>query len=943
MVTIPSLNSRLNIYKFALKFNLRLKNRVVVFIAILLLLTGAILVFLNVDKLNLNKKTGIRELVPQNAVIVYESPDLINKWNDFMNTSMWSNLETLENYQEIKSTLEDLDELTGSTGVLDQLTKTGGFLVSTHIISNEKFDHVFLVDMRKQENQDFFFKKLRTGLEDNSYIQSQREYNNQSIYELSKSKSENPFISYIIIDNILAISQTPYLVEDVIRTYQRDTESFFQAFPGLNKVTKLNYDAGNLYMNLKEFTRYIRLFFDNSKEEFLFPLEGLSGYAFSDVDFNNNYTFLNGLIYPEQENQFLKIFDGQESQGMDFVSMVPDRTASFFYFKFDQTERFYNNLWEYYSVRDPEITKSYSEFKNDFGSFEDRFLSWLSNTVALLQLESLDPQQKQKVLILESNDINESLNHFSNIATRVNEQTDDTLYFEDYGGKVISLIEIPEFPSRILGKGFEGFESSFYTAIDKYIIISNEIESLKTLIDDIENDQTWGKSISKNEFLDLTLENSNVGVILNMPRMWNNFSEKLSPFWAKTLKEKRNNFLHFDLWSAQFNVLDNTYYTNIIIKHKEFLGGSRASQSSEMAVICDLELESPVKRKPKVVRNHTNGSLEMFVQDSLNNIYLLDRNCRVLWKDSLNKPIDSEIFQVDFFANKKLQYLFLSDNKLYLIDRNGVNVDGFPILIQDIRPIGMNVVDYNNSKNYRYFFNESNGNVWLTDKNVGPLRGWAPNNFSMGLERTPFHVRIRGKDVFIILGKNGQLLITNRRGEYLGSFPIDLDARISGDVFIESKSTFKESLLYMLSEEGELITVSFEGDIKERKQLFRPSKDSRFKLIKERLGKTFVISRQDYNTLTILDRSGQSIFEKDYFSNEEFETQYYNYGSSNALYAVRVPSERKVYLYNESGKLISFPALTCDFPVSVIYHENQSDYVIYGSSGKNIFTVRIKQ
>jgi hypothetical protein len=54
-----------------------------------------------------------------------------------------------------------------------------------------------------------------------------------------------------------------------------------------------------------------------------------------------------------------------------------------------------------------------------------------------------------------------------------------------------------------------------------------------------------------------------------------------------------------------------------------------------------------VNFKPYMVKNHNTGENELFVQDILNNIYLINRAGRILWKKKLPEPIISEIFQID--------------------------------------------------------------------------------------------------------------------------------------------------------------------------------------------------------------------------------------------------------------------------------------------------------
>ena len=77
------------------------------------------------------------------------------------------------------------------------------------------------------------------------------------------------------------------------------------------------------------------------------------------------------------------------------------------------------------------------------------------------------------------------------------------------------------------------------------------------------------------------------------------------------------------------------------------------------------------------------GEKELFVQDDRHTVYLINDVGRVLWKLPLGQQINSEVYQVDLFKNGKLQYLFSTPDKMYLIDRNGMQRGVSPSLSKE--------------------------------------------------------------------------------------------------------------------------------------------------------------------------------------------------------------------------------------------------------------------
>ena len=53
---------------------------------------------------------------------------------------------------------------------------------------------------------------------------------------------------------------------------------------------------------------------------------------------------------------------------------------------------------------------------------------------------------------------------------------------------------------------------------------------------------------------------------------------------------------------------------------------------------------------------------EVIVQDNANNLYLINKEGVRLWKVKLSDKILGDVYQVDYYRNGKLQYLFNRNN-----------------------------------------------------------------------------------------------------------------------------------------------------------------------------------------------------------------------------------------------------------------------------------------
>ena len=218
--------------------------------------------------------------------------------------------------------------------------------------------------------------------------------------------------------------------------------------------------------------------------------------------------------------------------------------------------------------------------------------------------------------------------------------------------------------------------------------------------------------------------------------------------------------------------------------------------SNELVVKANVFADADLITKPFVVRNHNDASMEIAFQDTEGQVYLSSGQGEVLWKRQLEGRLKGDIHQVDFYNNKKLQYLLFTDSLMHLIDRNGNDVDGFPVQYSATLPVdGSNVIDYDNNKRYRYLTKDRRGNLYLYGKEGELLDGWNPKVVGGSLLQTPFHVRVRGRDCFVVVEKTGKIHLLNRRGEEYNGFPLNMGKSFAGDVAFVRGSNFEQSLI----------------------------------------------------------------------------------------------------------------------------------------------------
>ena len=218
-------------------------------------------------------------------------------------------------------------------------------------------------------------------------------------------------------------------------------------------------------------------------------------------------------------------------------------------------------------------------------------------------------------------------------------------------------------------------------------------------------------------------------------------------------QEKSGEFYGYGL---QLSNLSGMPYVNVCGTYDPNRGESQPTS-------WQTKLDTTMTGRPYVVINHNTQEREYIVQDVDNKIYLINPQGLVLWTRKVDGPIVGRVQQIDYYCNKKLQYLFATKESVYLIDRNGNNTAKFPIQLPCEAVGGVTYMDYGNPLEFRIFVPCSDKQIVLYDKNCKKVEGWEMKH-TEGLVRSEVDHWVSGNKDYLISRDNYSCYITDRRG-----------------------------------------------------------------------------------------------------------------------------------------------------------------------------------
>ncbi|MCF6360695.1 MAG: hypothetical protein L3J29_08025 [Cyclobacteriaceae bacterium] len=844
------------------------------------------------------------DLVTSNAAIVYESNSLITTWNNVTESDLWNSVSNIKEINQINETLQLIDTLSGGNGQLSSLFNNHNAIISAHVTSQQTYGLTYFIPLGTSGHT--LYLNFLVNLEKHKKLKrSQRVYQAQTIYELALNDTN---ISYIVYKNTLVFSTEAFLVEDVVRNIKNEfKENFIRSYPSLSGNPSFATDDGNLYINGTEVSLFANSFL-NVKNR-LDGSTSLAGSIFFDITLSDKGLFASGFAYDNGSLSLVSTFKNQQAVEFNLRKLIPKNTAIIEHFGTTDLNKWYSNWVRLHKTK---------MLDHEQGA---KFVKFLTNELAHLTLQSVDDNHLNKLFIAEIADVAGLYNHLNKIAEKQITQTSDSLYIENYAGQEIRLIDNESILHTYFG--FEGFSSTYYLIFNNHLVVANTAETLRNWLVQVENELVWSKSVRMNSFFKNALTEANYTYVTNLEYSWNLQYDKLNGPLKKWTNANASTLKEFNMLAFQISNLDNRYYANF---HINYAPVPQVIAEKRVFDVSTIQLANRVAIKPKVVKNHKTGQREILVQDSLTNLVLIGANGDVLWSDSLGVALKGEMYQIDFYKNSKLQYLVHSDSTLFLIDRKGNSVEGYPMRFNyAINKVYL--IDYDRSKNYRILISDHFGNLRMYDKHGKNLEGWAPNEFGSNFGKDIIHIRVRGKDRILIPLAKGEVHLTNRRGEEMEDFPLDIGVNISNKFFVSIGESFDDTQFTTVSEDGLVIPFTMAGKMLSRNQLFKESDQSKFELIEESQGKDYVYVRNDLNRLAIVSVDGDVLFEKDFPGISERQVQYYNFGSDRKLFVVK--SNENIYLYNQTGELLNLLPLISEFPISIVYIGNENACHLY--------------
>ena len=170
------------------------------------------------------------------------------------------------------------------------------------------------------------------------------------------------------------------------------------------------------------------------------------------------------------------------------------------------------------------------------------------------------------------------------------------------------------------------------------------------------------------------------------------------------------------------------------------------------------------------VTNYTTGQTNYLYQNSHLSICLNDENGKGVWGIPFKEPLCGRVQSIDYYFNKKIQFLFCAGDKLYLLDRLGHWVSGFPVSLGKSVLLGPDAYDFTGAGGYTVMVLHKDNTLERYNLHGQKPEGWKGIKAPETVKNLPELIETRGKRFWAVRTSVQTLIYPFEGGEPLTRF-----------------------------------------------------------------------------------------------------------------------------------------------------------------------------
>jgi hypothetical protein len=739
--------------------------------------------------------------LPENTAFFIEIKKYDDLWARFNEPfSIWERLTEIESFKKLDKSISYLDSLSRADKEIADILKSQTIIIAVTYKENNEFCSLFLVDLAEKSQSSIlaeFIKKTFNA----TYVINDLTKKEVPLFELS-SKKNNIKLYYSIYKGVfIAGANKNEVYASAIHLDSKTPIIQKENFSKIYNTAGKNVDA-NFFLNLAFFQKIMNEFFvpDSYMVSELGSMS--NGWVSLDVVMKENIFLLNGFTSnPDTLPGILNLFRNEEPQKIDITTILPDNTDLFLYMGFSD----YNNFGQKLAKlnKNMNYVNAIKKINNTYDiELEKYFRYWIGKEIAMFAAQgSADNKDVFNYLAINAQDKKTASEKLNELETKTSPNDKKEKENIVHKGFEINRICIEELLPAFFGFLGTKIKQNYYIIIDNYVVFANSPEALMYLIDKTTTRQTLAENPAYNSFTEYLSDKASLFLFANIPRYLGQLIKTAKPGYSGAIEKNIKIFSQFQSFAMQIIPEKEFFYNTICFDYKS------VSINKPSAIKWQLDLDTLIAGKPVVVKNFTQKTNEILITDAANQLYLIDKNGKIIWKKALKESILSNVFQIDYYKNGKLQFLFNTANYIYLVDRNAADVEGYPVKLKSKATNGLLAVYYPDIKDYRIYLACENRKIICLSKEATLVDGWQFKITENIVDKQIQHFVVSNSDYLVFTDCKGRLYVIDRKGAQKVTVDKNILFSCNNVVFCAKDPSGKFPALVSTDRKGEVVYI----------------------------------------------------------------------------------------------------------------------------------------
>ncbi len=311
----------------------------------------------------------------------------------------------------------------------------------------------------------------------------------------------------------------------------------------------------------------------------------------------------------------------------------------------------------------------------------------------------------------------------------------------DYNGFTIYKVNQMEQKSIKFPVFNQSFDQAHFMFLNGQLILTNSKACLQKWIDQYIVSQSFINKIDvQKAWVDLSNKVENVIYI-----DW--------AYWGEKIFSEFSSSLGSSLFKYKMKSSSCTFEGNYI---------AREEKAVDPSILWRLELDATARSNPSVVSYQEDNAI--LIQDILHQLYLINNQGKLIWKQQMNLPIQSAIYPIQFYDNEENYWVFNTKTHIHCMDERGENRIGFPIKLKSKATNAVLAVDFEQNNHFHFFLAGEDHQIYGYDEKARPLPQWHPKNCDTLIHAPLQHFQRDTNDFLMSLDVMGEFHVYQRNG-----------------------------------------------------------------------------------------------------------------------------------------------------------------------------------